>query len=261
VADDANSPSDKAGRGFSHYFGLNDLVASNRPAFSDSGLTAASPHGFSAGETMTFRFTGENGARLRDLQVSIPPGGTVGDLVAQLNDATNGIGRFGAFALAADGSLSFTGYGNPSPKLSVLEDRTTQVPSGVSVTELFGIGGARAVAAVGWNPGVHHLNEGHAGFLTFELIDRALAGGAPDVRPAVARITPSVLFTTHTPVPAGIDRFDRSLIERHLAPFADRWSTSTDDIMALGADPDAGTAVFNMAVLCLTSASRANGVS
>jgi len=150
VADDANSPSDKAGRGFSHYFGLNDLVASNRPAFYDSGLTAASPHGFSAGETMTFRFTGENGARLRDLQVSIPPGGTVGDLVAQLNDATNGIGRFGAFALAADGSLSFTGYGNPSPKLSVLEDRTTQVPSGVSVTELFGIGGARAARAEGF---------------------------------------------------------------------------------------------------------------
>ena len=126
---------------------------------------------------------------------------------------------------------------------------------------VLGIGGARAVAAMGWNPGVHHLNEGHAGFLTFELIDRALAGGAPDVRTAVARIAPSVLFTTHTPVPAGIDRFDRGLIEPHLAPFAERWSTSIDEIMALGNDPDAGTAVFNMAVLCLTSASRANGVS
>ncbi|MEY2975373.1 MAG: alpha-glucan family phosphorylase [Actinomycetota bacterium] len=126
---------------------------------------------------------------------------------------------------------------------------------------VLGIGGARAVAAMGWNPGVHHLNEGHAGFLTLELIDRALAGGAPDVRTAVARIAPSVLFTTHTPVPAGIDRFDRSLIEGHLAPFAARWSTTIEEIMSLGADPDAGTAVFNMAVLCLTSASRANGVS
>lgn len=150
VADDETSPSDKSGRGFSHYFGLNDLVTSNRPAFYDIGLTAASPHGFSAGETMTFRFTGENGARLRDLQVAIPPGGTVGDLVAQLNDAANGIGRFGSFTLAADGSLSFSGHGNPPPKLSVLEDRTTQVPSGVSVTELFGIGGARAARADGF---------------------------------------------------------------------------------------------------------------
>lgn len=144
IADDANAPSDKTGRGFSHYFGLNDLISSDRPAFYDNGLTPLSPHGFTAGETMTFRFTGENGARLRDLQVAIPSGGTVQDLVTQLNDPAAGIGRFGAFSLAADGSLSFMGYGNPAPRLSVLEDRTTQAPSGVSMTELFGIGGARA---------------------------------------------------------------------------------------------------------------------
>ncbi|MDP3801145.1 flagellar hook-associated protein FlgK [Brevundimonas sp.] len=141
IADDAASPSDKAGRGFSHYFGLNDLVSTDRPTFYDNGLTAASPHGFTAGETLTFRFTGENGSRLRDLQVAVPAGGSVGDLMAALNDSATGIGRFGAFSLAADGSLAFTGYGNPAPTLSVLEDRTTQVPSGVSVTELFGIGG------------------------------------------------------------------------------------------------------------------------
>jgi flagellar hook-associated protein 1 FlgK len=141
VADDATSPSDKAGRGFSHYFGLNDLVSTDRPTFYDSGLTAASPHGFTAGETLTFRFTGENGSRLRDLQVAVPAGGSVGDLIAAMNDSATGIGRFGAFSLAADGSLAFMGYGNPAPTLSVLEDRTTQVPSGVSVTELFGIGG------------------------------------------------------------------------------------------------------------------------
>lgn len=141
VADDAVGPSDKAGRGFSHYFGLNDLISTDRPAFYDNGLTQASPHGFTAGETLTFRFTGETGSRLRDLQVAVPAGGTVGDLVAALNDPATGIGRFGAFSLAADGSLSFTGYGNPAPALTVLEDRTTQIPSGVSVTELFGIGG------------------------------------------------------------------------------------------------------------------------
>ncbi|WP_439476740.1 flagellar hook-associated protein FlgK [Brevundimonas sp.] len=141
VADGAADPSAKAGRSFSHYFGLNDLVSSDRPAFYDNGLTAASPHGFTAGETLTFRFTGETGSRLRDLQVAVPAGGTVGDLVAALNDPAIGIGRFGTFSLAADGSLSFAGYGNPAPAMTVLEDRTTQVPSGVSVTELFGIGG------------------------------------------------------------------------------------------------------------------------
>ncbi|MFN3668327.1 MAG: flagellar hook-associated protein FlgK [Brevundimonas sp.] len=152
IADAASAPSNKAGRGFSHYFGLNDLVSTDRPALYDTGLTAASPHGFTAGETLTFRFTGETGSRLRDLQVAVPAGGSVGDLVAALNDPATGVGRFGAFALAADGSLSFTGYGNPAPALSVLEDRTTQTPSGVSVTELFGIGGGvRASRADGFS--------------------------------------------------------------------------------------------------------------
>lgn len=151
VADAAAGPSAKAGRSFSHYFGLNDLVSSDRPAFYDNGLTAASPHGFTAGETLTFRFTGETGSRLRDLQVAVPAGGTVGDLVTALNDAGTGVGRFGSFSLAADGSLSFTGYGNPAPTMTVLEDRTTQAPSGVSVTELFGIGGGvRASRADGF---------------------------------------------------------------------------------------------------------------
>ncbi|KQY75514.1 flagellar hook-associated protein FlgK [Brevundimonas sp. Root1423] len=141
IADDAAAPSSKTGRGFSHYFGLNDLISTDRPAFYDNGLTTNSVLGFTPGEQLTFRFTGESGARLRDLDVQIPAGGTVGDLLTQLNDPALGVGRFGSFALASDGTLSFTGYGNPAPSLSVLSDTTTQVPSGVSVSELFGIGG------------------------------------------------------------------------------------------------------------------------
>lgn len=152
VADDPTVPSSKAGRGFSHYFGLNDLISTDRPAFYDNGLTPASPHGFTAGETLTFRFTGESGSKLRDLQVAVPAGGTVGDLVNALNDPATGVGRFGAFSLAADGSLSFVGYGNPAPSLSVLSDTTTQVPSGVSATELFGIaGGVRSSRVDGFS--------------------------------------------------------------------------------------------------------------
>lgn len=141
VADDATTPSSKAGRGFSHYFGLNDLISTDRPSNYDLGMTLGSPHGFTAGESLTFRFTGETGAKIRDLQVNVPAGGSVGDLLAQLNSPANGIGRFGSFSLAADGSLSFAGIGNPAPTMSVFEDTTLQVPSGVSLTELFGIGG------------------------------------------------------------------------------------------------------------------------
>ncbi|MBU1383292.1 MAG: flagellar hook-associated protein FlgK [Alphaproteobacteria bacterium] len=152
VADDPTAPSDKAGRGFSHYFGLNDLIATDRPAIYDTGLTGTSSHGFTAGETLSFRFNGESGSKLRDVQVTVPAGGTVDDLIAALNDPATGVGRFGSFALAADGSLNFTGLGSPSPTMSVLEDSTTQIPSGISVTELFGIGaGVRASRADGFS--------------------------------------------------------------------------------------------------------------
>lgn len=152
VADDPTSPSDKTGRGFSHFFGLNDLISTDRPAFYETGMTPASPHGFTAGEALSFRFTGQSGSKLRDIQVSVPAGGTVGDLIAALNDQATGVGRFGEFTLAADGSLRFNGYGNPAPTMSVLEDTTIQVPSGVSVTELFGIGGGvRASRADGFS--------------------------------------------------------------------------------------------------------------
>ena len=151
IADPAGAASNKAGRGFSHYFGLNDLVSTDTPAIYDTGLTAASTHGFTAGETMSFRFTDQNGVRIRDIEVAVPAGGTVGDLVAALNNATTGVGNYGSFALGTDGSLTFTGAGNPSPTMSVLDDRTRQVPSGVSVSALFGIGeGTRAARADGF---------------------------------------------------------------------------------------------------------------
>jgi flagellar hook-associated protein 1 FlgK len=152
IADDPTNPSAKAGRGFSHFFGLNDLISTDRPAFYETGMTAASPHGFTAGQALSFRFTGESGSKLRDIQVAVPAGGTVGDLVAALNDPATGVGRFGSFTLGSDGSLKFTGYGSPPPTMSVLEDTTIQVPSGVSVTELFGIGGGvRASRADGFS--------------------------------------------------------------------------------------------------------------
>ena len=151
IADSATTPSSKAGRGFSHYFGMNDLISTDRPALYDTGMTAASPHGFTAGETLSFRFTGESGAKLRDIQVAIPAGGTVGDLLTALNSTTTGVGRYGSFAIDATGEIKFTALGDPAPRMTVLEDTTTQVPSGVSATELFGLGGGvRASRADGF---------------------------------------------------------------------------------------------------------------
>lgn len=153
IADDPQSPSGKAGRGFSHYFGLNDLVSTDRPAIYDQGLVNGSQHGFTAGETVTFRFTGERGSKLRDIEVAVPAGGDVAGLVAALNNPATGVGRYGSFSLnPTTGALTFTGSGSPAPVMSVVEDKTTQVPSGVSLTELFGIGsGARSSRADGFS--------------------------------------------------------------------------------------------------------------
>lgn len=140
--------SEKAGRGFSHFFGLNDLIQADRPALYDTGLTGASAHGFTAGETVRFRLSNENGGKLRDVTFTVPAGGTVNDLRAALNDPITGLGRYGSFSLSSSGELTFQGNGDPAPTLSTLDDQTAQQPSGVSFTELFGVGaGVRASRA------------------------------------------------------------------------------------------------------------------
>ncbi|WP_396593932.1 flagellar hook-associated protein FlgK [Brevundimonas sp. R86498] len=151
IADSATTPTDKAGRGFSHYFGMNDLISTDRPAFYDQGLTATSLHGFAAGQTLTFRFTAESGMKIRDVKVTVPgPAGTVGELITALNSTGSGVGSYGAFTLGPTGELTFKGYGDPPARMSVLEDTTTQSPSGVSAAELFGFGGVRASRADGF---------------------------------------------------------------------------------------------------------------
>ncbi len=123
---------------------------------------------------------------------------------------------------------------------------------------LLGVGGARALAAMAWDVPVHHLNEGHAGFIVLELIDRLIVGG--DLEATLEAIRPGLIFTTHTPVPAGIDRFDRDLVLPYLGPWAERWGVEVDRIWALGQDPE-DEQQFNMAAMTLRAAGAANGVS
>ena len=143
IADDATNPSSKNGKGFSHFFGLNDLVSSTTPISYETGMTTASAHGFAAGQTMTFRFSNADGVKIRDIEFTVPAGGTMADLINGLNDPVSGVGRHGTFALSSTGELVFTGRGTPPAQMSVLNDRTEQNPSGVSMGELFGLGGLR----------------------------------------------------------------------------------------------------------------------
>ncbi|WP_292178127.1 flagellar hook-associated protein FlgK [Brevundimonas sp.] len=148
IADDATTPSAKGGRGFSHWFGLNDLVTTTTPTFYETGLMLASQHGFDPGESLTFRFSGESGSRMRDVTVAVPAGtGTMGELLTALNDPVSGVGRYGAFSLDAAGKLSFKAYDASAQTMSVIKDGTTQNPSGLSMSELFGLGATGATRA------------------------------------------------------------------------------------------------------------------
>jgi glycogen phosphorylase len=132
---------------------------------------------------------------------------------------------------------------------------------------LLGIGGVRAVRAfcaiTGHpEPEVFHTNEGHAGFLGLERIREYVAAGL-DFTEALELCRAGTVFTTHTPVPAGIDRFPRDLMERYFAPDAAGETLPLDRVLALGAEtyPGGDPHVFNMAVMGMRLAQRVNGVS
>jgi starch phosphorylase len=131
---------------------------------------------------------------------------------------------------------------------------------------LLGVGGVRALEVLSEltdapMPEVYHTNEGHAGFQGLERIANLIGGGL-SFDEALQVVRAGTVFTTHTPVPAGIDRFDRNLVERYFStdmlPGLD-----VSSVLALGAEDYEGGSpdVFNMAVMGLRLGQRANGVS
>jgi starch phosphorylase len=132
---------------------------------------------------------------------------------------------------------------------------------------LLGIGGVRALRLFSRltgapAPEVFHSNEGHAGFLGLERI-RELVSEGLSFEEALESVRAGTVFTTHTPVPAGIDRFGRDQIETYFGGDNGVEGLAVDKILALGAEDFAGgdPSVFNMAVMGLRLAQRANGVS
>ncbi len=132
---------------------------------------------------------------------------------------------------------------------------------------LLGIGGVRAVRSycrlTGHpTPEVFHTNEGHAGFLGLERI-RELADEGVEFDAALEAVRAGTVFTTHTPVPAGIDRFDRELVAHHFGDSGELPGVDVGRVLQLGMEtyPGGEPNLFNMAVMGLRLAQRANGVS
>jgi len=133
---------------------------------------------------------------------------------------------------------------------------------------LLGIGGVRALRTYAEitgtpEPEVYHCNEGHAGFLGLERIRELTEGAGLEFDAALETVRAGTVFTTHTPVPAGIDRFPRELVEQHFGGDNACAGVPVERILALGAESYLGGehGMFNMAVMGLRLAQRANGVS
>lgn len=127
---------------------------------------------------------------------------------------------------------------------------------------LLGVGGVRALKAVGFEPNVIHMNEGHSAFAPLEIIRTRMHEDAMPFDQALHETASHCVFTTHTPVAAGHDRFDQGLVEEHIGPLGDALGLDAGGLMALGrVDPQNGGETFCMTVLALKLCRIANGVS
>jgi starch phosphorylase len=126
---------------------------------------------------------------------------------------------------------------------------------------VLGIGGVRLLRALNYEPSVFHMNEGHSAFLTLELLREQMQAGIPKAK-AEAHVREMCVFTTHTPVAAGHDRFPRDLFEFTMQPYANAMGISMDELLAFGQLPDRRDSdTFTMTILALRLSRAANGVS
>ncbi|HEV8455230.1 MAG TPA: alpha-glucan family phosphorylase [Gemmatimonadales bacterium] len=125
---------------------------------------------------------------------------------------------------------------------------------------LLGVGGVRVLRAVGLSPGVWHANEGHAAFMMLERV-RELTAAGKSFAEALSEVRRTTVFTTHTPVPAGHDRFDLEQLVQCTGPIWEAMGASREAVLSLGRHPAEQDGGFQMTVMALHLAGRVNAVS
>ena len=138
--DDEANPSSRSGRGFSHFFGLNDLVTAARPSHFQTGISGTDAHGFTPGQAIDFVLRHPNGDVAGQVTYTVA-GTDFNDILADLNNPTTGLGSFMTFTLGSNGEITSTpvgGFGGYD--LFIENDATTRGGTGVALTEMFGIG-------------------------------------------------------------------------------------------------------------------------
>ncbi|MDZ4769262.1 MAG: alpha-glucan family phosphorylase [Chloroflexota bacterium] len=126
---------------------------------------------------------------------------------------------------------------------------------------LVGIGGIRALNALGIEPEVCHINEGHSAFLTLERARQFMGKHNVNFWEARDILAPSNVFTIHTPVPAGLERFDLSMMSEHFRDYNQQLGITWEEFTSLGKEQIGGSDVFALPVLALNMSGSANGVA
>ncbi len=186
------------------------------------------------------------------IEVSINIGGETVYLQAKLMD----IGRVSIVLLDAD--IDANGFDNKFLTRRLYGgDRKTRLQQEM----ILGIGGIRMLRALDISPDLFHMNEGHCAFLALELVREQTSEGL-NLQDAENEVRNMCLFTTHTPVMAGHDRFDPGLFDEQMTGYASELNISMHDLLAYGrVNPDDHDEQFTMTVLGLNLAANANGVS
>ncbi len=180
IADDAATPAQDGGQGFSQFFGLNDLITSSGFTNYNTGLQAGDANGFNAGGSITLQIADQTGAPVTNVTVAVPAGGTMQDLVNALNAPVGGVGLYGAFSLNASGALTFSPTTPGGASIAVASDSTQRGANGPSMSALFGIG----VAAQAGRATTYQIRSDIAGNpanLALGTLDLAAAAGEPAV--------------------------------------------------------------------------------
>ncbi len=133
-------------------------------------------------------------------------------------------------------------------------DRTTRIEQEI----VLGVGGVRALAALGLEPTIWHINEGHAAFLILERMRVRMRQGL-DFAGALESVASKTVFTTHTPVPAGHDHFTLQMMLHYFHSYCDHLNIPSEQLLALGLSP--GATEFNMTTLAVRGSRFHNGVS
>ncbi len=127
---------------------------------------------------------------------------------------------------------------------------------------LLGIGGVRSLHALGIEPNIFHMNEGHSWFLALERLRHLMQDNGLSYQEALQYVWATTVFTTHTPVPAGNEQFDPVLVHRYLGDFVSSLGIPWKDFLNLGrVIPEDENEAFGMTVAALKTSAFANGVS